>query len=233
MRYSSERYNIICSLIPQAGSQFAKKAIDVGCGEGVFTKMLWGKGYESLGIDINEEKIAVARKQFGDSRLRFEIGDANKIKLPSKSIDLVLSLELIEHLEDTQLLLSEIRRVLKTGGLLVISTPNRCSLEGLGGRILAKLRRGRWNAWDDTHKTIFSSSEFMRLLRQKGFEPIKVIGYYYFVSVYPFKSLPCLVRLQESFGFIRFTHSTRCLLNKIGFDTICVCALKDNRILER
>jgi len=216
------------SLIPHVGEAFEKKALDVGCGEGGLTRMLWEKGYKSFGIDVDQEKIETAKKRFGATELNFEMQDAAALKFPDKSFDLVLCLELIEHIDDPEGLLIEIARVLKPGGTLVISTPNRFSPEGLAGRILARIRGRRWDAWDESHQRVFSSHEFLRLLNKKGFKPNKIVGYYYFPSIHHFRYLPCLNKLQGVFDFARYAHFAHPFLNRVGFDTICACVLSEH-----
>lgn len=226
LKYLRGRTDIVSSLIPSAGGGSPKTALDIGCGGGVFTKMLSAKGYECLGIDTDRERIETAQKDFGTERSKFEVQDATQLKCPSKSYDVVLCLEVIEHLGNPEHLLTEIRRVTKPEGLVVFSTPNRCSPEGLAGMTLQRLGGRKWNAWDPTHVTIFSSSEFLRLLRDNGLEPVRVVGYCYFPSVYRFKSWTFPAKVQDMFDFLRYAHSARPLLNQFGFNLNCACVLQ-------
>lgn len=91
----------------------AKKALDVGCREGHQTELLEKKGYEVTSIDIEKayDKCTIA--------------DANK-KLPFKnsSFDVIWCSEVIEHLDNPDFSAGELRRVLKPGGIMVLTTPN-------------------------------------------------------------------------------------------------------------
>src|SRR5207244_1612553 len=85
--------------------------------------------------------------------------------LAPKSFELVLCLELIEHIYAGEELLARIYDVLTPGGSLVISTPNWLSLEGLAGFYFQIRRHERWTAWDSTHVRIYSSFELVRVLK--------------------------------------------------------------------
>ena len=95
-----------------------KNIIDLGCGEGVLVEEFQARGYQIKGIDANYESAHV------------RIGDITNTKLPDKSCDLVLCLDVLEHLEfqDQPKALKEIFRILKNDGLLFISIANLAHL---------------------------------------------------------------------------------------------------------
>jgi 2-polyprenyl-3-methyl-5-hydroxy-6-metoxy-1,4-benzoquinol methylase len=89
--------------------------LDIGCGLGEFMDMLENKGYKVCGVDMekNCEKCAAA--------VNIEV---SPLPFEDNMFDIVTSLEVIEHLCDAELYLSEIARVLKPGGILIMTTPN-------------------------------------------------------------------------------------------------------------
>ena len=99
-----------------------KQALDVASGEGYGTFALGKAGASAVvGVDQSAEACAHARQKYGvDARP----GDAQKIPLPNDSVEVVVSFETIEHVNDPVAFLDECRRVLQPGGTLVISTPN-------------------------------------------------------------------------------------------------------------
>ena len=77
-------------------------------------------------MNIAEEVVEHARRKYGDHpRLSFEIGTCSEIPLDDASVDLVVSFETLEHHGEHDQMLREVKRVLRPGGTLVISTPDR------------------------------------------------------------------------------------------------------------
>jgi len=102
------------SLVPEARAGNA--ALDVGCREGIQTKWLEMKGYKVTSIDV-EPKYPKGLVVDVDKPLPFR----------TASFDLVWCSEVIEHLENPARSVGELVRVLRPGGLLVVTTPNsRC-----------------------------------------------------------------------------------------------------------
>jgi 2-polyprenyl-3-methyl-5-hydroxy-6-metoxy-1,4-benzoquinol methylase len=102
-----------------------KRVLDAGCGIGYGSNMLAEAGAaEVAGVDIAEPVIEVAR-QTAAPGVTFSVGDVAALEFASDSFDLVVCFEVIEHVEDADAVLDELRRVLAPDGLLVISSPNR------------------------------------------------------------------------------------------------------------
>lgn len=102
-----------------------KEVLDIACGDGYGSDMLAGSAKSVLGVDICPETIARAQSKYQRPNLRYEQGSILEIPLPDASVDMVVSFETLEHLGDQDGQLSELRRVLRPGGLLVISTPDK------------------------------------------------------------------------------------------------------------
>lgn len=99
-----------------------KRVLDIACGEGYGSAALQQAGAASIiGVDISLEACEHASQRYG---IQTKVGDAKKIPLPDKSLDVVVSFETIEHTDNPNLFLDECVRVLIPGGKLVISTPN-------------------------------------------------------------------------------------------------------------
>lgn len=106
-------------------AQFAagKTVLDVASGAGFGMQMLRQAGGCPIGLDYDARALAEARRLEPSARLAH--ADATSMPLTTDSIDLVVSFETIEHVPDARALVLEIRRVLRPGGRLVLSTPNR------------------------------------------------------------------------------------------------------------
>jgi 2-polyprenyl-3-methyl-5-hydroxy-6-metoxy-1,4-benzoquinol methylase len=203
--FEKNRLSVIEHLVPYARDFL--KALDVGCAIGVFTNLLHQKGYEALGIDTDKELLTFAKNRY--LHCRFELMNALHLDLPTSYFDFVLALELIEHLDNPYKLLENIHRVLKDDGVVLLSTPNRLSLEGARGTVMERVAKIGWNAWDPEHKRVYTSIEITQLLR-KFFKIEKVVGYYYVPMV------PCM-----KYDVVK----------KIGLDKAHYLAF-DNRILS-
>jgi ubiquinone/menaquinone biosynthesis C-methylase UbiE len=108
-------------------SQFCKEKIvlDIACGEGYGSDLLAAKADQVIGMDNNEIAITHAVSKYRRDNLSFKKADALMIPLKDHTIDVIVCLETLEHLKDQDLLLTEFRRVLKSDGVLIISTPDK------------------------------------------------------------------------------------------------------------
>jgi len=104
-----------------------RTVLDLACGEGYGSALLANRAREVIGIDISTEALTHAKATYAarHSNLRFLQGSASALPLTNASVDLVVSFETIEHLEEQEEMLAEIRRVLRPEGILIISTPDR------------------------------------------------------------------------------------------------------------
>ncbi|QDM28179.1 methyltransferase domain-containing protein [Tardiphaga sp. vice304] len=102
-----------------------KDILDVAAGEGYGTALLAQVAVSAVGIEIDQDAVDAARAEFVRPNLRYEQGDARKLNIPDASIDVAVSFETLEHLAEQDTFLSELRRVLRDDGLLIISTPDR------------------------------------------------------------------------------------------------------------
>jgi SAM-dependent methyltransferase len=103
--------------------------LDTGCGVGYGTFMLAKKARETLGVDYSMPALARARERYAAPHLSYARMDCQRLALRSGSFDLVVSFEMFEHLEHGEDYLRECHRVLRPGGRLILSTPNRAAWE--------------------------------------------------------------------------------------------------------
>lgn len=111
-----------------------KDVLDIACGEGYGSALLARLARSVQGVDISDEAVRHAKTQYhGIPGLEFLRGDASEIPLTDDSVDVVVSFETIEHHDRHREMISEIRRVLRPGGILIISSPNRVVYTELAG----------------------------------------------------------------------------------------------------
>ncbi len=113
----------------------SKRVLDVACGSGYGAAILADAGASMVfGVDISREAIGYAQSRYARANVRYIVADAAAIGLADESVDMVVSFETIEHLaiEVIEPFLRELRRVLKPGGDVFISTPNAGASYKLG-----------------------------------------------------------------------------------------------------
>jgi len=101
-----------------------KTVLDIACGIGYGTYYLSPYCKNITGVDNSDEAIKIAKKRYKRSNLFFLKADATSTTLESSSFDVIVSYETIEHINDQKAFLSEIMRLLKPDGLLLLSCPN-------------------------------------------------------------------------------------------------------------
>jgi ubiquinone/menaquinone biosynthesis C-methylase UbiE len=100
--------------------------LDYGCGAGYGTDHLANEGCElAVGLDVSREAVCFARKRYRKHNLEFINADANYAPLRDNIFQLVVSLEVVEHLNSPANYCKEVRRVMVRNGVAVISTPNK------------------------------------------------------------------------------------------------------------
>lgn len=105
-----------------------KQALDVGCGEGRFCRMLQAIGIRTVGVDPTEPLILHARQQ--DPTGDYRIGQAEALDLPDRSFDLVISYLSLIDIPDVGRAIREMVRVLQPGGTLLIANLNSFNTAG-------------------------------------------------------------------------------------------------------
>lgn len=125
-----------------------ERVLDIGCGNARDIAKIAERGGQVVGVDISAGMIAAAKQELGRmgmSGITLQVGDATSLVFPDAYFDKVLCSEVIEHIPDASQALREMRRVLRPGGSLVLSTPNKGSLYGFERYwIWERLLRRKW-----------------------------------------------------------------------------------------
>jgi 2-polyprenyl-6-hydroxyphenyl methylase/3-demethylubiquinone-9 3-methyltransferase len=99
-----------------------ERVLDLGCGAGRFVAALAARGAQPVGVEIAEAALEHARANAPGADLRLAEPDG-PLPLEDGSVELVWCSEVLEHVADTAHVLNEVRRVLRTGGRLLVTTP--------------------------------------------------------------------------------------------------------------
>jgi methionine biosynthesis protein MetW len=156
------------------------RCLDVGCGDGG-TSGVWlnERTASYLGVDVSEAAVEMARGRGLEAR---RIADAGKLPFAADSFDVAVCIEVLEHLLEPQLAVSEIRRVLRPGGRLILTVPNVAHWRNRVDSLL-----GRWNPrgdhlsaaepWRDAHVRFFTIGSLTSLIEVCGLEVVERGGY--------------------------------------------------------
>lgn len=103
------------------------KILDIGCGGGLVCEPLTRLGAKVTGVDAAAENIAAAKLHAEQAGLKIDYlcDSAENLAAQNKKFDVVLALEIVEHVADVPLFLSACRHLVKKEGLLILSTLNR------------------------------------------------------------------------------------------------------------
>lgn len=139
--------------------------LDAACGSGYGAAFLAEKVRSVVGVDVNQNAIDYAKARYGKSNLTFQCADLHReLPFSDKSFDAITSFETLEHIGKQEEMLSELRRVLKPNGILIMSTPDRNVSERIGGLD------------NHFHVAELSKREFVELL-SRSFSVDKLFGH--------------------------------------------------------
>ena len=140
------------------------RMLDVGCGRGLMLNHARQTGWETTGVEFNDETAAPARDELG---LDIRTGRLSDIGFEKNSFDVITFWHSLEHLGDAVDAVREAARILKPGGLMLVSVPNFESLQ-------SKMSGAGWFHLDvPFHLYHFSASNMKRLLKDCGLEVVR------------------------------------------------------------
>ena len=197
------RDRLVRPMLPVPGGHL----VDFGCGNGAQTLRFIDHFDSVTGVDIVASELAAfeaqCRRLGVEDRVRGVLADDGPLPLPDACADVVTSFTVLEHVADERAVLREMRRVLKPGGLLVVTVPNRWWLFETHGADLPLLPWNRvpfvswWpkrlhDRW--ARARIYRRGEIEDLMRECGFEPTATMRLTAPMDVLPAKWLRTLAR---------------------------------------
>ncbi len=103
-----------------------KKVLDLACGEGYGSYMLAEVANEVIGVDISESTIKHASIKYLTDNLKFIKGSMTEVTIEGEKVfDVIICFEALEHIEEHDKVMAEIKRMLKNDGIFIVSTPNK------------------------------------------------------------------------------------------------------------
>lgn len=139
------------------------RALDIGCFTGGFLQMLQAHGVDVYGLELQGEAVAIANEHLPGRVVQADIDTAD---LPNKTFDIVSLLAVVEHVSNPIRLLRRSAELLRSGGFMIVQTPN-------SGSFLARAMRGLWPLYAPVeHIHLFSRQSLERALNNVGMQGI-------------------------------------------------------------
>ena len=225
---SDYTYQTILKLLRKYGIK-DKKILDIGCGVGTLDFYLVKKGARVLGIDVAHNGICAAKQTARQLQLKHRL-TFKVMKFPDQSpidkFDVIVCSEVLEHLPDDKLAIIKMKKLLKTNGVIIASSPSKTSLLfRLGILNRHEKKSGHLRRYDrSTFKSLFSKAGFkvieisstQGILREFLF--VSKIGGYalHVVNKAPFSTI--------------FTYIDNILIPIFGETGIIIVLKNDNRV---
>lgn len=163
----AKKHKLITGYIPSGN------ILDIGCGTGEFLNFMKSHGWQTTGIEPADEA-----RNFAIDNYKLDVFGESKInELPSSGFDVITLWHVLEHVPDLQDRIKQLKRLLKTDGLLVFALPNHDSWD-------AQFYGKYWAAWDvPRHLYHFNQSSFSILMQNHQLQiisvhPLKFDSYY-------------------------------------------------------
>jgi len=148
-----------------AGYRPGLDLLDVGCGGGTLLRLLKQRGFRTLGVDLSEEAARVAETENG---VRVIVGSLPEARFPSGAFDIVTLFHVMEHVTNPRHVLTEVFRILKPNGAVILQVPNIDSWQ-------FKAFGAKWYGLDvPRHVIDYSKKSMLKLIDDAGFVPCRI-----------------------------------------------------------
>ena len=188
------RRKLLKSILSSVKFQKNSITLDIGCGTGSNLRALVSAGLDAIGLDRSIYALTLIRSK---EKFPLLVGDLNDLPIKTKSIGLIIAMDILEHLDDDAKGIIESYRVLKEDGMLILTVPAFRFLRGVQDRVTG-------------HKRRYTKKEIVNRLKEAGFDILKSSYFNFFLF------FPILIgrRLIKFFG-VRIESE-----NKINFPLI-------------
>ncbi|MGH3577200.1 MAG: class I SAM-dependent methyltransferase [Mycobacterium sp.] len=162
--YWFRRHEVVYQRLAQRCA--GREVLEAGCGEGYGADLIAGVARRVIALDYDETAVAHVRARY--PRVQVMHGNLTELPLPDGSVDAVVNFQVIEHLWDQPQFMRECARVLRSSGLLMVSTPNRITFSP-----------GRDTPINPFHTRELNADELTRLLVDAGFVSVSLSGVFH------------------------------------------------------
>lgn len=213
---SLRQARLLAAALGPAGEQ-ARTVLDIGCGDGTAaaTAAPLLTGHRVVGVDWSQDALARAR-----TRLPYTVrGELTALPLRTATADAVLFSEVVEHLVDPDTALAEIRRVLRPGGHLMLSTPNLAAWYNRGlllagvqpvfSEVSLRAIHGRPGKEVVGHLRLYTARALREFVTAAGFEVVRLKGAPFHGVPRPLRALDRLACARPPLASILLLHARR------------------------
>ncbi len=191
------------------------KIVDVGCGTGSLVMKLAASGYYVVGIDVSDGCINITKSRVKQAGLSDKVtvskGSAYDISIPDSSVDAVIAGEVLEHLKDDASAVHEFSRVIKPGGICLITVPANPNL---------------WDVWDNMagHVRRYKKEDLVRLFEKYNFR-VESVRYWGFPVMRIYHRLLCLPWAKMTMKKKSLDGDNLDVVTKVGLSSIVTLTL--------
>ncbi|WP_018173895.1 MULTISPECIES: bifunctional 2-polyprenyl-6-hydroxyphenol methylase/3-demethylubiquinol 3-O-methyltransferase UbiG [unclassified Thioalkalivibrio] len=154
------------------------RILDIGCGGGLLSEAMARLGANVLGVDVVDRNIAAARLHAAEQGLdiEYEVNTAEALAARGETFDVILNMEVVEHVADLPAFMASVNRMLRAGGHTFVATINRNPVSFVvaivGAEYLFRILPRGTHQW----KRFVTPRETRALLARDGLEPVAQTG---------------------------------------------------------
>ena len=145
-------------------SKTAKRVLDVGCAGGAFPKAAHDLGFDVVGVEPSRWLVERGQAAYG---LDLRPGLLSEQHFPDESFDIICLWDVIEHLPNADMVVTDIHRLLKVGGYFIVNYPDY-------GSVARKLLGRKWPMLLSVHLIYFTRATITEFLRRRNFELVEI-----------------------------------------------------------
>lgn len=206
--------------IEQLKLKSGEKVLEVGCGRGIFLNRLSGEyGIKAWGIDIAREAIFEAQKE-SVYKHEFVAGDAAKLPFPDSKFDVIVTFDALEHIRKQNEAISEMARVLKKGGRILIYTINSRQ-KFTWDWFLSLLGKDVYKNIDHDPKLFLDPKRLENKLKESGVKVENIAYFNAFFSLIADEAIMVFLSFwQKFFGWKKTGKSGKIILKLLTFFSV-------------
>lgn len=176
----SQRRDWVNAKILQYSSDGDNTVLEIGTGVGAYVDKLLSISRELTIADVEESFLEYSKEKYEKNNIKFVVDDLLDTSLPKECFDLILFSEVLEHIENTDLALANLMSLLKPGGIIIFSTPQKYSFLELCSKVAylpGVINVVRWiygeSIMEAGHISLLTARNLNKKLKEVGFKVVE------------------------------------------------------------